>query len=493
MSGQEIAYAPNLTVQLTQYEKRVVVPKSLRLKIGTNEYQDATGQGSLQTLAGAAAGSIDYQAGLATINNYTGGDNNIRTIQSLITVDDASFVWSFDYRSPGSPIKPGGLTLSCTSLDGINITATAQLNGIISNTLIEGTVDYENGLFSGRFGELVADTSLTADEKGEWWYHVDDIDINGDIWKPTYIVPGSLKTSIVYLYNLPLESDKLGINPNRLPPDGRVPIFRAGDLIVIFEEHTMTLPSPLSAGQVIDLTAWSGISKDSIKLVDQLDVVVTIDKYSFNTATNELTMADPLDLIAYTEPLILSFQFEDMNVCSLVSIHGELTVTAPLKNNYSNAAKVASAILLGDLYSASANVFSQKSWYNDWYDYRVGDDSVAKYNAINYPIQVDNEGSVKERFVVKFNSSTNFDIIGETLGVIWSGDIYTDAIPINGQTSLPYFSIPFQGWGTGWINNNVLRFNIISASAPVWALRITNTGAVVNAEERAVIQPRGDS
>ncbi|MCK5718056.1 MAG: hypothetical protein KAH77_11250 [Thiomargarita sp.] len=491
--GQETVYAPTLKVPLTIIPKRVVVPKSLRLKIGTNDFFDNTGNGVIQNNTGASVGSIDYQNSIVEITVYQGGDNNIRTINSLITTDDVAFVWDFYYRSPGSPIKPGGLTITGTTLSGDNISAIAELNGTISDTLIEGNVDFENGIFYARVGELVPDISLTTEEKGEWWYDAGDIDVNGDIWKPDFIVPGSLKATIVYLYNLPLESDQLGINPTRLPPDGNIPIFRAGGLVVIHEITQVVLPDNLIADQAIDLSSFSRISLDSIRLLDQLDVVVIADKYSFDITTNLLTMANPLDLSAYTEPLIAEFQFEDMAVCSEVGIYGDLKITAPLKNNYTIAAKVSSAILVGDLYSAAANIFTQKTWAGLWDSYRVGDDSNAKYNSTQYPIVVSNEGSVKEKFALIFTTSTDFYVLGEKLGVILTSNTSIDTIPINGQTTKPYFTLAWQGWGSGWVQHNVLRFDVISASTAFWAIRTINTGAVINAVERAVIQPRGDS
>lgn len=66
-------------------------------------------------------------------------------------------------------------------------------------------------------------------------------------------------------------------------------------------EAWVTLPEPLAAGQVVDLGAGS---VDYCVLADQDGVLVDAALYTCDLATGVLTMAEPLDLSGYAEPLV---------------------------------------------------------------------------------------------------------------------------------------------------------------------------------------------
>ncbi len=57
--------------------------------------------------------------------------------------------------------------------------------------------------------------------------------------------------AIAYTY-LPINSDLLGLSATRLPIDGRVPIFRVGDIGIVSSTKTQVLPSAI-AGLTYDL------------------------------------------------------------------------------------------------------------------------------------------------------------------------------------------------------------------------------------------------
>ncbi|STY93805.1 hypothetical protein [Moraxella bovis] len=67
-----------------------------------------------------------------------------------------------------------------------------------------------------------------------------------------------------------------------------------------------------------------------------------------------------------------------------------------------------------------------------------------------------------------FRSNTAFALIGETVGEIAQGSINGDFAPVNPMTGKPYFSISQSAFGTGWDAGNVVRFNTVGASYPVW-------------------------
>jgi hypothetical protein len=137
--------------------------------------------------------------------------------------------------------------------------------------------------------------------------------------------------------------------------------------------------------------------------------------------------------------------------------------------------------------------FHQSTWTNVWDDSRIGDDTTAKYNAASYPIAVRNDAAIKQRWLIKFVSSTSFVVIGETVGQIATGNITADLTPINPLTGLPYFSIDADGWGSGWSTGNCVRFNTVAASAPIWAARCVLSGEATNDADSFSIQVRGDA
>jgi hypothetical protein len=73
---------------------------------------------------------------------------------------------------------------------------------------------------------------------------------DGKIFRPEPVAASSLRYSAVAYSYLPLDADLLGIDPVRLPSDGRVPIFRPGGFAVV--GHTGKITTSVSNGQTID-------------------------------------------------------------------------------------------------------------------------------------------------------------------------------------------------------------------------------------------------
>jgi hypothetical protein len=65
-------------------------------------------------------------------------------------------------------------------------------------------------------------------------------------------MPETALFNAVAVSNLPLSAEVLGLDPVRLPVDGRVPVLRKGDVLVIHHTAT-TSPATVSNGQTINL------------------------------------------------------------------------------------------------------------------------------------------------------------------------------------------------------------------------------------------------
>lgn len=491
----ESAPIPNISVNLTPSTSRQIVPGSLEFEWNGQTIIDREGtlytDWDRQTGAATAMGSINYATGVAQFDAYQGGGSNAVAIQTLLTKVGEWVCYDLYFRTPGAPMRPQSFYLRATRIDGVVVSGTPNGQGVISNSDMSGTVDYETGVVDVRFGQYVLDSSLSAAQKSQLWYDANDIEEDGTIWVPAPVDPGTMKFNAVVYSSMPLDASILGLDPVRLPIDGRVPIIRAGMIVVIHSTKNQTLTNPLSAGQSIsldhDLLA-------SCTLQDQEGAAVDPSLYTVNRETGVVTMANPLDLAAYTQPLVARYRIEEMSLVNEAQINGQLSLVGAISRSYDPADTwVSSALIFGDIGSRVHHLFSQATWTGAWSDERVDSNTTAQYNDLLYPLQVDNKNAIRDRWAIIFTGNTTFNVVGEVSGQIASGNTSNDCAPVNPITGEPYFTIPWQGWGAGWSTNNVLRFNTDAAHAPVWIARTTVSGAPTKEDDSFKLQIRGDA
>lgn len=438
---------------------------------------------------GVEAGTIDYSTGICTLTVYDGGSNNL-TVHSMAGRIGRQLCTFAVFRTPGAPLRPGSISITGVALDGTTISGSSNFNGTISGTLVDGEVDYEKGLVWLRFGSWVLDDGSYYEEP---WYNADEIK-DGQVFKPMPVFGDTLAYACVVYSYIPLDADLIGLDPVRLPSDGRVPIVRTGDVVVIHNTQTTQLANPLSAGQVLTLSRENIVHVELYDSSEPLPLRVPTTLFNWDKDAQQLTMANPLDLAAYTQPLIAMHRIEDMSLVSGVQINGQIIVGAGLTNDYPVLGTyVSSALLYGDLQARAYNLFDQQTWTSVWSADLIGSGCNASYNEINYPIQVTNAGGVNGRWCLKFLDITSFQIIEEKLGIIGNGYITQDCAPVNPATGQPYFFIDYRGWGTGWAAGNVLRFNTDGPIGPLWIARTTLQGPVTEPNDQFTIQIRGDA
>lgn len=480
-----------LTFDFTPNSRETVATGSVRLQFGDRTYIDRLGYlySNVDPLTGSGeqSGTFDYNNGIAKITAWTAGATNSNVVvQSMLTYLDEHTVSAITFRTPGAPVRAGSLYISCIDADGVSHDVTAPADGRINSGIFEGTVDYETGIVCLSFGSLVkASDNLSAE-----WYDQNLVDVNGNIWKSVQVKADSLRFNCVTYSYLPLDADIIKLDPVRLPTDGKVPILRKGGIAVVHSTAKTPLPNNVAAGYQLD-TGRIRLAK--CWLEDANGQTVPTSKYSVDLNYGIVTMATPLDLTGYAQPLNAVHRIEDMSMMTDVEISGRLTLARPLSHNYDSAdTYVSSALIIDDLWSRVSDVFDQKTWTSVWSDTLIGDQSTAQFNATDFPITVKNRGAITERFALIFTSSTTFNVVGENLGQIAIGSVNEVCAPLNPNTDTPYFSINPLAWGSGWSSGNVLRFNLHGANSPIWIARtILQSEAAVDSDEFA-LQLRGN-
>lgn len=463
-----------------------MVPGSLIFTIGGKTYIDRNGtlyaDVSAATGVGMTAGAIDYNAGTIALSYWANGATPTISVQACLSIYGEYSAAEVYLRTAGSPLRPGSFYVQATDVDGNLLTGQANNAGEITGPGVEGYVDQETGIFRLRFGEVVS----AAGNESAWWYDADNV-VAGEIWRPALVIPSTIRYNAVILTSLPLNADLLGLDPVRLPSDGRVPIFRPSDVAVLHNTQGFTLPNPAVAGATYSV---GRTDLAELWLEDQAGVKVDPAKYEYDLDVGSVTMASPLSLTGYTQPLVARHRVEDMVLISDVQINGQVAFDPALSRDYPvDGTFMSSAVLFGDMVARVTNVFDLLTW-SAWSD-TPGPGASAEYNTIDYPVEVLNNGAVTERWRINFTSTTTFQVIGENLGVIATGSIGEDCAPANALTSQPYFVIRAAGWGMGWSAGNQLRFNTISAAAPIWVARTILPGASL-AGDAFALQLRGD-
>ena len=476
LPNTETLSTPELTFDLLPLIEDVLLPGSVVFEWNGEEYFDRDGvlykTISSETNAGIQVGTIDYSGGMATLAVYPAGTLSSAIIKAAATLSSGFSVNSVSFRTPGAPIRAGSLQLTAMRVDnGDIITATADFNGEINTSEAQGKIDISTG-----WCEL---------------FFTDGTD-------PVFVIPQSVRYNCIIETSLPMDADLIGLDPVRLPADGRVPIYRPGDIVVISHKKETDAGTP-TAGQNFVLTRDH---QAEIVVEDSAGKLLDPAQYTADKPAGQLTFADPLLLQdaggeSLTAPFKITDRVEHMSVVSDAQINGELSIIAPVPWDLpAGETTISSAVVYGDLQARVHNFFSQKVWDSgnpNWTDERNEDNTTAKYNTVNYPIQVANKGAIYGKWAIIFTSGTAFKVVEEKLGIIDTGTTGTNTAPINPETGTPYFSILADGWGVGWSPGNVVRFNTDGCLAPVWICRTVLSGQGTETDDRFTLQIRGDA
>jgi hypothetical protein len=472
-----------LEIDLTDTISSPIIPDSLEISVFGKIYQDRSGALVTDidptTGSGITAGSIDYESGIATLTYWDSGTSYSPSVTSMLTGFGNITATGVFMRTPLAPVAPESLQIICTAADGEQLTAIADQDGIITSEWINGAANYLFGTAWATFGKTVADASLTAEQKAESWYEAANVDGDGNIFMPRAVLTSTLRFNAVSYKFIPLDSTILGIDPVRLPSDGRVPIYRPGDVAMIMHSDT-TAPAAIADGTEIATrprVAW-------VRVLDAAGQPVT-EGYSLDRATGTVTIDDATGI---TGPVTVQHTVGDLRLVTDVQISGDITLSRPLTHDYPAGSIIGSCLLHGDRRARVSEVWDEQTWSGDWLDYLDGDEASATLNVIDFPITVTNEGCDTDRWVLRCtNSSSNqWELLSQNRGLVWRGTYEpggADIAPINPRTRVldemtgtyvggtPYMTIPGHANGGGWSTGNIVRINTVGAIADLWIAR----------------------
>lgn len=456
--------AKSLNVLLGQDDVSPIVRNSVFLKTAGDELRDSNGS---IFKGGVKVGTIDYRSGIISLNSWTDGVTNSAELLSMVRENDPAPLANIVFRTPNAPLKKASLQISAELADGTKLMLTTDEQGKITGSkYAHGMVDFKSGIVLLYFYEKLGVTAnpTVVDED---WYSVENVYMEGStnyINRPIYVNPDSIRYNAIAYSYLPLDKELIGLDPVRLPTDGRVPFVRKGDSIAITELKTMELPTN-APNDTFDL----GFERLSdVSVVDANGLKVDTDYLDVDLDAGALTLNGMFDMSFYTAPLTAKYRIMDIALVIETDISGRVTLSTPITHDYSTAAVFSSMLLAGDMQARAFNVFSQQSWGGVFSDTLIGNKATSQLQITNNPIVVTNRDAIEERWALVFTGTTAFKIIGETVGEIGTGTTLEVTSPPNPMTGQPYFTIPATAWGGGWSANNVVRINTGAAKYPVW-------------------------
>lgn len=470
-SAEASGTTENMSVNMPELEFTVaenLITSSLMFTDNGNIYIERDGvlwkNPDPRTGAGTRVGRVESGSGTVIISDAKGITGNL-FINAGASLNSRPFIGSAIWRTPGAPIKAANLEVKGQDAHGAIFKAALLADGSLSGSLGSGSVDISSGLVTMSFSRPIAANSLVY--------------------------------STVILTSIPLDSDAIGLDPVRLPPDGKVPIFSDGVGVVIGHTGTLNVGTP-TAGLEVDC------GRDYLAelwFTDSAGKKLSAAQYTENRDAGLVTMKSPLSLVdaagtALTPPLTLHHRIEHRTLLLDVQPNGDLSLAIPLQQAYpAGASYVSSYLPQGDRYASWGNLFTQQTWDTakpNWGHTPVGTEILADYNAIDFPPEVNNEGTVDDEWLIKFSSATTFDVISRDRGLISSGTTGTDLTLVNPNTGTPYLVLRKGGWSAGWVTGNVLRLTTISALAPIWLLRCVSIGVATHPDDQFEYMQYGD-
>jgi hypothetical protein len=461
----------NAVLRMKKVGSGQIVAGSVRFTFAGNTYLDRLGRvlTNLNPATGSAAdvGAANYATGDLTITQRPNNAAQGVVVQGGLVQTANSQLSSITFRTPAAPLRPGTLSIAGTKVNGGAFTATFDNNGFMVTPNAVGVCNFQTGVARVWFRKATGSAQEALDVSS---YSIPGV--TTIYFDPVYAE--TLRFNATAYSYLPLDATLLGVNPVRLPSDGRVPTLRPGDLAVI--GHTKSASATVTNGQV-----WNAgrVRLSRVRILGSTGIAINTG-YTADLEAGTVTFTD---VSSYSQPITIEDRVEDLVQLRDVQINGRISFNRRLTHDFPvPGSYVSGALVAGDLFARTSLVFDQATWDGTWADAL---DGLA-------PIQVTNIGAVTERWVIRFTNITAFEVIGEGVGVIATGNTATDLAPVNPSTGFPYFTLLASGWGSGWGIGNILRFNTVGAMFPLQIVETIQAGPETGTNHDFTLLARGD-
>lgn len=368
------------------------------------------------------------------------------------------------FRTPVAPLQAGQFQL----MEG-DLVGNANGGGVVTGDF-QGLVDAERGIVVWAVADL-------GDEDDE-----------GDP-----VRADQLTYNAVFLQYVPINEELLGVGTTLLPLDGRVPGYHEGESIVIHNTSEVTLPNPVVLGTQYDL----GRERVAhVALRDATGKRLPGALFELDRNPGKVAILADADLGDYVQPIKAYPRIEDEIAVLRADLSGRLDLAEAVSHVFpaDGTTLVSGKLRIGDKFARAYNVMDRSTWLaGGWDATAASGETTAGFDATTFPIRSTNRGAITERWAAVFLTTGTVRIFGERVGQVLSNVSITDDIEaINPQTSVPYWTIPKEGWGGGWAQGNVLLWETEACGAPVWVARAVLPGASDVLSDRAVIALRSD-
>ncbi len=115
------------------------------------------------------------------------------------------------------------------------------------------------------------------------------------------------------------------------------------------------------------------------------------------------------------------------------------------------------------------------------------------YDEVGNPIEHDNIATIQQAWTLTFTSATNYDLTGDIVGAVASGNVSSDFAPTNPDFGRPYFTLRSAGFGGTFQSGDTITFNTAPSSRGIWALRDIPAGSSSFTGNDATTQFEGES
>lgn len=127
------------------------------------------------------------------------------------------------------------------------------------------------------------------------------------------------------------------------------------------------------------------------------------------------------------------------------------------------------------------------------FDNFVVTSTLGAYDEVTNPVVVDFIAGIEQVWTLTFTSATAFDIVGDTVGNVGTGNTTSGAAPTNTDHARPYFTLASAGFSGTFAIGETIVFHTHPACVPVWYKQVVPAGAASIANNKAITVFEGES